>query len=129
LHNGTVIEGISSKIVLRFKGLHDMKEGGFVVTGVRQDLQIAAGSATMRHYAATGIRKMVAARKISDREAHDDSVFDDADALIALAQKSFKRAAKEEVAKNDSLGIPTHGSADGKLVVRQPTKAKAFTQP
>jgi hypothetical protein len=59
---------------------------------------------------------MVAARKISDREAHDDSVFDDADALIALAKKSFARAAKEEVAKNDSLGIATHGSADGKLV-------------
>src|SRR6202161_3430522 len=98
-------------MLLWFKDLHDMNGGEIVVTGVRQDLQIAAGSATMRHYAATGIRKMVAARKISDSEAHDDSVFDDADALIALAQKSFTRAAKEEVAKNDSLGIPTHGSA------------------
>lgn len=54
------------------------------------------------------------------RNVHnDDSVFVDADAPLALVQSSFARAAKEEVARNDGLGIPTHGSDKGKLVVRQ----------
>lgn len=53
----------------------------------------------------------------------DDHVFDDPDALIALAQKSFRKAAKAEVAKSDRIGIPTHGSVDGKPVVRKPAKA------
>ncbi|MBF0568544.1 MAG: hypothetical protein HQK95_06700 [Nitrospirae bacterium] len=50
----------------------------------------------------------------------DDSIFDDADALIALAQKSFTRAAKKAVAENDALGIPTHYSEGGKLLVHMP---------
>jgi hypothetical protein len=49
----------------------------------------------------------------------DDRVFDDAAALTALAQKSFSRAAKREVAKNDARGIDTHGSIKGKQVVRK----------
>lgn len=53
----------------------------------------------------------------------DDEKFDDADALIALAQRSFAKAATAAVAENDRLGIPTHGSVGGKLVVRQPPKA------
>ncbi|MCG6553280.1 MAG: hypothetical protein L7F77_13225 [Candidatus Magnetominusculus sp. LBB02] len=54
-------------------------------------------------------------------KAHDDnSIFDDAEALIALAQESFKSAAQKAVAENDALGIPTHGSVNGKLVVRMP---------
>ena len=53
----------------------------------------------------------------------DDSVFDDADALIAQAQRSFDRAAKAQVAENDRLGITTHGSLDGKLVERRPRSA------
>jgi hypothetical protein len=52
-----------------------------------------------------------------------DSVFDDAEALFALADVSFAEAARAEVAKNDCLGIPTHGSVGGKLVVRHPLKA------
>lgn len=59
---------------------------------------------------------------------NDDSAFNDADALLALALKSFARAATKEVAKNDSLGIPTYGSDKGKLVVRQPPKGRPRAQ-
>jgi len=44
---------------------------------------------------------------------------DDPDGLIALAQRSFDKAAKAAVAENDGLGIPTHGAISGTLVVRQ----------
>ena len=50
----------------------------------------------------------------------DDSVFDDAEALIAQAQRSFDKAAHAQVAENDRLGITTHGAVDGKLVERRP---------
>jgi hypothetical protein len=66
---------------------------------------------------------MAVARKTRTVAVDDDSVFDDADALIALAQRSFEQAAKAEVARNDGLGIPTHGAVGRKLVVRQPPKA------
>lgn len=66
---------------------------------------------------------MVAVRKPNSDTPDDDSVFDDADAVIALAQTCFDAAAKAEVRKNDRLGIPTHGAVDGKLVVRLPPKA------
>jgi hypothetical protein len=55
--------------------------------------------------------------------SNDDLLFEDMPALIALAQKSFTIAARAAVAENDRLGIPTHGSIDGKLVVRQPPEA------
>jgi len=54
----------------------------------------------------------------------DKSIFDDGDALIALATASFKKAAKAAVAENDRLGITTHGSVDGKIVERKPQAAK-----
>lgn len=60
-----------------------------------------------------------------DKQHNDDSIFDDAEALIALAQASFKRAAKKAVAENDALGIPTHGAINGKLVVHMPPQKKA----
>jgi hypothetical protein len=69
---------------------------------------------------------MTAVRKRKDT-VNDDALFDDADALIALAQRSFARAAKEEVAENDRLGIPTHGAVKGKLVVRRPVKARVVS--
>jgi hypothetical protein len=69
---------------------------------------------------------MTAVRKRKDT-VNDDALFDDADALIALAQRSFARAAKEEVAENDRLGIPTHGAVKGKLVIRRPVKARAVS--
>jgi hypothetical protein len=93
----------------------------------RATLRSAAKSATMRQNALTGAARMTAVRNPKsagkESETDDDRVFDDADALIALAQKSFSKAAKAEVAKNNRLGIPTHGSAGGKLVVRKPAKA------
>lgn len=67
---------------------------------------------------------MVAVRKPTHVATDDDSVFDDADALIALAQRSFTKAAKRAVAENDALGIPSPGSVGGKIVFRiPPTKA------
>jgi hypothetical protein len=52
----------------------------------------------------------------------DKSIFDDGEALIAMATASFKKAAKAAVAENDSLGITTHGSVDSKIVERKPAK-------
>ena len=69
---------------------------------------------------------MTAVRKRKDT-VNDDALFDDADALIGLAQRSFSRAAKAEVAENYRLGIPTHGAVKGKLVVRRPVKARAVS--
>jgi hypothetical protein len=69
---------------------------------------------------------MTAVRKRKDT-VNDDALFDDADALIALAQRSFARAAQAEVAENERLGIPTHGAVKGKLVVRRPVKARAVS--
>lgn len=53
---------------------------------------------------------------------NDDQIFEDADALIALAQRSFAKAAKAALAENDKLGLPTHGSIKGRLIVRHPPK-------
>jgi len=44
------------------------------------------------------------------------SIFDDGEALVALASAIFKKAAKAAVAENDRLGITTHGSVDGEIV-------------
>ena len=66
---------------------------------------------------------MAAIRKAKPVTPPDDSVFDDADALIAFAQQSFDKAAKAQVAENDHLGIATHGAVDGKLVERRPQGA------
>ncbi len=52
---------------------------------------------------------MTAALRQQDDGA-DDRVFDEAEALIALAGLSFAKAAAAAVAQNDRLGIPTHGS-------------------
>jgi hypothetical protein len=48
----------------------------------------------------------------------DNSIFDDPDKLISMAQTSFAKASRKAVAENDQLGIPTHGSIGKKLVVR-----------
>ena len=101
-----------------------MDDGEALVLGIWKGLRMAARSATMRHGASTRISPMVAVRKVRDITPDDDSVFDDADALIALAQKSFTAAAKAAVAENDRLGIPTPGSVHGKLVMRQPPKTR-----
>ncbi|MBF0338989.1 MAG: hypothetical protein HQL05_14305 [Nitrospirae bacterium] len=56
----------------------------------------------------------------------DYDILDDVEALTTLVQKSFDEAAKKAVAENDALGIQTHGSVDGKLVVRIPPKNNAI---
>lgn len=66
-----------------------------------------------------GVTEMGTAQK---SESHDYNIFDDAEALFKLAQQSFNRAAKSEVAKNDALGIQTHGAINGRLVVRTPSQ-------
>ena len=71
------------------------------------------------------LAEMVALPKARHNESNDDSVFDDADALILLAQRSFTKAAKRAVAENDALGIPSPGSIDGKIVFRVPPSKAA----
>jgi hypothetical protein len=67
-------------------------------------------------------------RKTKPTASQDDSgvdrVFDDAEALIALAQSSFLKAARAEVALNDRLGIATHGASGGEIVTRRPAKPR-----
>jgi hypothetical protein len=72
---------------------------------------------------------MVVVLKTRNRQADEDSVFDDPDRLIALAERSFEKAARAEVARNDSLGLPTHGAVGGKLVVRRSPGARTTHQP
>ncbi|MBF0140157.1 MAG: hypothetical protein HQL74_07750 [Magnetococcales bacterium] len=86
-------------------------------------MQIAAKIAIISHYwISTRTETMGVVRKTRDVEIDGDSVFDDAAALIALAQKSFDKVAKAEISKNDSLGIPTHGAVGRILMARQPPK-------
>jgi hypothetical protein len=66
------------------------------------------------------------------REVHgigDNSIFDDDEALTALMQESFTRAAKKAVAENDALGIPTHYSVGGELKVHTPPPKKTTRTP
>lgn len=72
--------------------------------------------ATMRKGVAAATRKPARAQK---------PIFDDGEALLALAKECFDKAAKEEVSKNDALGIDTHGSINGKLAIRKaPSKSR-----
>jgi len=57
---------------------------------------------------------------------NDDDIFDDAEALIELAQRSFSEAAKKAIAENDALGIPTPYGRDGKVYFRMPPKTEVF---
>ena len=70
---------------------------------------------------------MTVVRSQTDVE-NDDRIFGDANALIALAQHSFIKAAQAAVSEHDRLGIPTHGSVGGKLIVRQPPKTTILDQ-
>lgn len=72
---------------------------------------------------------MSAVTKGPMNQENESSVFDDADALIALAQKSFAKAAQAAVTENDARGISTHGTEGQRLVVRQPSKVHAKTTP
>ncbi len=72
---------------------------------------------------------MGAIRRPKEIEAEDDGVFDNFSAVVAHAQRAIDKAAKAAVAENDHLGIPTHSAEAGKLVVRQPPKAKTLDHP
>lgn len=65
------------------------------------------------------------ALRIKTKRENDNCIFDDADAVIAIAQQSFARAAKMAVADNDRLGISTHGSIGNRLVVHHPNNRHA----
>ncbi|MBF0516450.1 MAG: hypothetical protein HQK97_04925 [Nitrospirae bacterium] len=72
-----------------------------------------------------GAQETAGAPHNSELMAEDEyCIFDDPEELIALAQESFKRAAKKAVAENDALGIPTHYSVGGKLFVHMPPAKK-----
>lgn len=73
-----------------------------------------------------GSGPMTAAPK-RESPASVSRMFDDPDALTALAQKSFHKATRAAIEENDRLGIPSYGGVDGKIVVRQPRKAKTLT--
>ena len=64
----------------------------------------------------------------ADPPADHDRIADDPNAVIALAQQAFHKAANAAVAENDRLGIPTHGAVGGKLVIRQPPTLQALDE-
>lgn len=84
-------------------------------------LQVVAKSATMRFVEATRIIPMAVALKKPERGA-DFGIFDDADAMSALIQQSFKEATLEAIHENDRLGVPSYSAVGGQIVVRQPPK-------
>jgi hypothetical protein len=88
----------------------------------KRELQKAAKRTTMSHVQlGRGGRMATIRRQDSPQLQDDDSIFDDADALIALAQKSFAKATKKAIAENDVLGIPSPYSRNGKIYFRQPS--------
>ncbi|WP_076792353.1 DnaA N-terminal domain-containing protein [Chlorobium sp. KB01] len=58
----------------------------------------------------------------SQEETVTTGISDEADTLIAIAQTSFVMAAGKAVEENDRLGITTHGSICGQLLVREHSK-------
>ena len=58
-----------------------------------------------------------------------NGILDNPEALGALAEKSFHTAKRKAIEENDRLGVPSYGSVDGKIVVRQPPQAKTPTGP
>ena len=62
----------------------------------------------------------------ADPPADHGKVVDDPDAVIALAQRAFHKAARAAVAENDRLGIPTHGAVGGTLATRHPPKPQSL---
>ncbi|MBF0565499.1 MAG: hypothetical protein HQK89_09675 [Nitrospirae bacterium] len=91
-------------------------------------LQKTAKNAIIIHMTIAGANTVELAVKHTPA-SDDDSIFDDAEALIELAQKSFTKAAKKAIAENDALGIPSPGSVDGKIVFRMPPPKKATQTP
>lgn len=60
----------------------------------------------------------------------ENEMFNHPDALAALAQAAFARAKRQALAELDRNGVASHGTDDnGRIVVRQPTAAKAAANP
>ncbi len=47
-------------------------------------------------------------------------IFDDPEAVLELAKRSFAKARRRAVEENDRLGITSVGSEDGKIVRKPP---------
>jgi succinate dehydrogenase/fumarate reductase flavoprotein subunit len=50
----------------------------------------------------------------------DGDMFSHPELLTEIAIRAFARATKQAIEENDRLGIPSYGSKDGKIVVRNP---------
>jgi hypothetical protein len=53
----------------------------------------------------------------------DLSFFDtQPDRVLEIAIRAFAKAKDQALAENDRLGVPSYGSKDGQIVVRQPAR-------
>jgi hypothetical protein len=52
----------------------------------------------------------------------DDRIMTNPEALTEIAIRAFARAKDAAIRENDRLGIPSYGSKDGQIVVRQPER-------
>ena len=73
-----------------------------------------------RAHAVDEARRFIRAYRHETAKVKPHDIFDDFDALTALAEFTFARAAQKAVTENDRLGIPTAGSVDGRIVYRVP---------
>jgi hypothetical protein len=46
------------------------------------------------------------------------------EAITEIATRAFARAKDEAIRENDRRGVPSYGSKDGQIVVRQPPQAR-----
>jgi uncharacterized protein (DUF433 family) len=53
----------------------------------------------------------------------EETMWNNPEALTEIALRAFARAKDEAIRENDRLGVPSYGSEDGQIVVRQPPQA------
>src|SRR5271167_3095317 len=58
----------------------------------------------------------------------NDPIMANPKAVAEIALRAFARATRAAIEENDRLGIPSYGGKDGKIVVRQPRRAKTASQ-
>jgi hypothetical protein len=54
------------------------------------------------------------------RATFDETILNNPEAITEIAIRAFARAKDAAIRENDRLGIPSYGSKDGQIVVRQP---------
>lgn len=54
------------------------------------------------------------------RATFDETLMNNPEAITEIATRAFARAKDEAIRENDRLGVPSYGSKDGMIVVRQP---------